>query len=93
MATDNRLLEVMADLLAEVHQMRLDNNERLNSTNSRLDRLENQLVTNHAAIVELHVTVAKMTEKLETVYRLDQRIKVLEGIVLPLASSAPLDNR
>jgi len=76
MAEDNRLIEIMADLLAEVHQMRVDNNERL-------DRLETQTAKNNAAIGELRISVMRLADKIEEIYHLDQRVRVLENIVLP----------
>jgi len=79
MADDNRLIEIMADLLAEVHQMRLENNERL-------ERLESQTAKNNLAIGELRLSVMKLAEKIEDIYHLDQRVRVLEEIVLPKQS-------
>ena len=73
----------MAELLAEVHQMRVDNNERLDKTNERLDRLEAQTAKNNAAIGELRVSVMRLADKIEEIYHLDQRVRVLENIVLP----------
>ncbi|AMR28959.1 hypothetical protein A0257_18870 [Hymenobacter psoromatis] len=90
MAADDRLIEIMAELLAEVHQMRVDNNERLDKTNERLDktnerldRLETQTAENNAAIGELRVSVMRLADKIEEIYHLDQRVRVLENIVLP----------
>ena len=87
---DNHLIEIMAELLAEVHQMRVDNNERLdktneclNTTNERLDRLETQTAKNNAAIGELRISVLRLADKIEEIYHLDQRVRVLENIVLP----------
>ncbi len=80
---DDRLIEIMADLLAEVHQMRVDNNERLDKTNERLDRLETQTAKNNAAIGELRISVMRLADKIEEIYHLDQRVRVLENIVLP----------
>ena len=73
----------MAELLAEVHQMRVDNNERLDKTNERLDRLETQTAKNNAAIGELRISVMRLADKIEEIYHLDQRVRVLENIVLP----------
>ena len=80
----------MAELLAEVHQMRVDNNERLdktneclNTTNERLDRLETQTAEINAAIGELRISVLRLADKIEEIYHLDQRVRVLENIVLP----------
>ena len=73
---DDRLIEIMAELLAEVHQMRVDNNERL-------DRLETQTAKNNVAIGELRISVMRLADKMEEIYHLDQRVRVLENIVLP----------
>ncbi|MEJ7658632.1 MAG: hypothetical protein WKG07_02870 [Hymenobacter sp.] len=50
----------MADLLAEIHQVLVDNNERLDktnersdTTNGRLNLLETQTAKNNAAVGEL----------------------------------------
>jgi len=80
MADDNRLIKIMADLLAEVHQMRLENNERL-------ERLESQTAKNNLAIGELRLSVMKLAEKIEDIYHLNQRVRVLEEIVLPKQGS------
>lgn len=90
MAEDNRLIEIMADLLAEVHMMRQDNNERLDKTNERLDktnerldRLDNQMAKNTAAVGELRLSVMRLAERVEEIHELDRRVRVLENIVLP----------
>lgn len=73
---DKRLIEIRAGLLAEVHQMRVDNNEHL-------DRLETQTAKNNVAIGEFRVSVMRLADKLEGIYHLDQRVQGLENIVLP----------
>ncbi len=73
----------MAELLAEVHHMRTDNNERLDKTNERLDRLENQLIKNTAAVGELRLSVMRLADRVEEIHELDRRVRVLENIVLP----------
>ena len=90
MAADDRLIEIMADLLAEVHLMRQDSNERLDRVNSRLDhsidrldRLENQMSRNTAAVGELRLSVMRLSERIEEIHELDKRVRVLENIVLP----------
>ena len=83
MASDDRLIEIMVDLLAEVHQMRTDNNDRLDKTNDRLDRLETQMSKNTAAVGELRLSVMKLSDKIEEIHELDKRVRVLENIVLP----------
>ncbi len=44
--------------------MRVDNNERLDTTNKRLDRLGTQTAKNNAAISELRVSVMRLTDKI-----------------------------
>lgn len=83
MASNDRLIEIMADLLDETRQMRKDTNERLDTANSRLDRLENQMSKNTAAVGELRLSVMKLAEKIEEIHELDKRVRVLENIVLP----------
>ena len=85
MASDDRLIEIMAELLSEVHQMRTDNNERLDKTNDRLVRLETQMSKNTAAVGELRLSVMKLSDKIEEIHELDKRVRVLENIVLPKA--------
>lgn len=87
---DDRSLEVMAELLTEAHQMRVDDNERLDktnerldTTNERLDRPETQTAENNAAIGKLRISVLRLVDKIEEIYHLDQRVRVLENIVLP----------
>lgn len=80
---DDRLIEIMAELLAEVHQMRVDNNERLDKTNDRLDHLEGQMAKNTAAVGELRLSVMRLAERIEEIHELDKRVRVLEHIVLP----------
>ena len=83
MASNDRLIEIMADLLDETRQMRTDTNERLDAANSRLDRLENQMSKNTAAAGELRLSVMKRSDKIEEIHELDKRVRVLENIVLP----------
>ena len=83
MASNDRLIEIMADLLDEMRHMRRDTNERLDTANSRLDRLETQMSKNTAAVGELRLSVMKLAEKIEEIHELDKRVRVLENIVLP----------
>ena len=83
MASNDRLIEIMADLLDEMRHMRRDTNERLDTANSRLDRLDTQMSKNTAAVGELRLSVMKLAEKIEEIHELDKRVRVLENIVLP----------
>lgn len=96
MAEDNRLIEVVTDLLLEVREMKSDVREMKTDirdirselkgfredTNTRLDRLEDQQVKTNLAIGELRLSVLKISEELKALWELDQRVKVLESIVL-----------
>ena len=83
MASDDRLIEIMAELLDEMRHMRKDTNERLDTANNRLDRLETQMSKNTAAVGELRLSVMKLSDKIEEIHELDKRVRVLENIVLP----------
>ena len=83
MASDDRLIEIMAELLDEMRHMRKDTNERLDTANNRLDRLETQMSKNTAAVGELRLSVMKLSDKIGEIHELDKRVRVLENIVLP----------
>ncbi len=96
MATNDRLIEIMADLLAEVHQMRLDSNarmdrmdgrlegldHRLESLDQRLERLEGHQAKTNLAIGELRLSVMKLGDKIGEIGELDKRLRIVENIVL-----------
>ena len=84
----NRLIEIMAELLIEVQGMRQEQvgtNARLDEaiqeqagTNARLDRLEKRTEQNTAAIGELRVSVIKLADKLDQLIDLSKRVQRLE---------------
>lgn len=43
MKNEDRLIEVMAELLAEVHEMRVDTKKQLGALADRVGKVENQL--------------------------------------------------
>lgn len=87
----NRLIEIMAELLIEVQGMRqeqIGTNARLDGaiqeqvgTNARLDRLEKRTEQNTAAIGELRVSVIKLADKLDQLIDLSKRVQRLEDKV------------
>ena len=81
-SNDNRLIEIMAELLAEVHEFRQDSNKRLDQSNNRLERLEEQMTKNTMAVGELRLSVMKLADKIEDIAELDKRLRVVEAIVL-----------
>ena len=74
-STDQRLIEIMADLLAEVHEFRLDSNKRL-------ERLEDQMAKNNLAVGELRLSIMRLGDKIEEMGELDKRLRIVENIVL-----------
>ena len=78
-STDQRLIEIMADLLAEVHEFRLDSNKRL-------ERLEDQMAKNNLGIGELRLSVMTLADKMESMAEFDKRLRVVESIVLRSAA-------
>jgi hypothetical protein len=88
MDNEKRLIEVMAELLAEVHEMRLeikgmraDLNERVDGVNLRVDglatkieKLENEQSKTTLAIGELRLSVMKLSDFGERIFRLEKEV-------------------
>ena len=82
MASENqRLIEIMAELLAEARETKVINKGIAND----IRELKDQTAKNNAAIGELRLSVMRLADKIEEIYHLDQRVRVLEEIVLPKA--------
>ncbi len=88
MASDDRLIEIVAELLEETRQFRQDSNvrfERLEKqqiqTNSSIERLEEQQKKTNLAIGELRLSVMKLADQVEKLVDIEQRLRVLEDIV------------
>ena len=79
MATDDRLVEIMAELLAETRESKAITQRMADDTSE----LKNQMTKNNAGIGELRLSVMRLADKVEEIYHLDERVKVLENIVLP----------
>ena len=79
MATDDRLVEIMAELLAETRESKAITQRMADDTSE----LKNQMTKNNAGIGELRLSVMRLADKVEEMYHLDERVKVLENIVLP----------
>lgn len=93
MASDDRLIEIVAELLEETRQFRQDSNvrfERLEKqqiqTNNSIERLEEQQKKTNLAIGELRLSVMKLADQVEKLVDIEQRLRVLEDIVLRKAS-------
>ena len=79
MATDDRLVEIMAELLAETRESKAITQRMADD----ISELKNQMTKNNAGIGELRLSVMRLADKVEEIYHLDERVKVLENIVLP----------
>lgn len=73
----DRLIEIMAEMLDEQKGMRKEQEK----TNLRLDRLEDQMQKNNLAIGELHLSVIRLSDEIEKIVLLDQRVTKLEDAV------------
>jgi peptidoglycan hydrolase CwlO-like protein len=96
MGEDNRLVELVTDLLLEVRDIKTDIRDLKTDvrdirselkgfredTNTRLDRLEDQQVKTNLSIGELRLSVMKISEELKAMVDLDKRLRVVESIVL-----------
>ena len=74
MKDEQRLIEVMAELLAEVHEMRLG----IDKSNLRLESVEKQLIMNNKATSELRLSMMKLADRDVVINDHDKRIKKLE---------------
>ena len=79
MAADDRLIEIMAELLAEVRESKVITQRMAND----ISELKTQMSKSNAGIGELRLSVMRLADKVEEIYHLDQRVKVLENLVLP----------
>jgi len=86
MKDEDRLIEIMAELLAEVHEMRTGMNERLDKVNHRLERvehkiegLEKQQAKTNLAIGELRLSVMKLANREVIINDHAKRIRRLES--------------
>ena len=87
MAAENqRLVEMMAELLAEARETKVIQQSMAGDMQRMagdIREVKEQTVKNNAAIGELRLSVMRLADKIEEIYHLDQRVKVLEEIVLP----------
>ena len=79
MAADDRLIEIMAELLAEVRESKVITQRMAND----ISELKTQMSKSNAGIGELRLSVMRLADKVEEIYHLDQRVKVLESLVPP----------
>lgn len=96
MASDDRLIEIMADVLVElrslkevtqvmasdIHVVKGD----IHVMKNDITELKIQQAKTNIALGELRLSNMKLAERIEEIVHLDQRVRVLENIVLPKAS-------
>ncbi|MGE0638362.1 MAG: hypothetical protein AB7P01_18115 [Bacteroidia bacterium] len=93
MNNEERLIEVMAELLAEVHEMRTDTkaqlttlNNKVEGLNGRVDKLEGEMVKMNVQLAENTRAIIKLADKIETIPNIIERIVKLETTVYRKAS-------
>ncbi len=89
MSNDDRLIEIMAELLAqsyaqteELRGMRQD----LGSLRQDVNALQREQSKTNLAIGELRLSVMRLADKVEQIGELDKRLRIVENIVLRSAS-------
>lgn len=83
---DDRLIEVMTELPAEVHQMRLDMNAKFDNLENRLVNVEKQQMKTNIELAELRLSNMKIAEKISDITNHESRLKRLEDAVFKKAS-------
>lgn len=93
MKNEDRLIEVMAELLAEVHEMRVDMKTQMHELNGRMEKLEVQQTRSSSELVKVNLqlgentrAILKLADKIEVVPDLIERVIRLEDEVFRKAS-------
>ena len=76
----------MAELLAEVHLMRTDMNNRFDEVNHRLESLEKQQEKTNLTLGELRLSNMRIAEKITEMVKYEPRILRFEDAVFRKAS-------
>jgi hypothetical protein len=78
---EKKLIEVMSDLLAEVHEMRMeikgmrtDLNGKIDILSTRMEKVENEQAKTNLGIGELRLSVMKLADFGERVFRLEKEV-------------------
>ena len=103
MASDGRLIEIVADVLIElrglkevtqtmagdIHVMKSDitlMKDDISVMKNDITELKIQQAKTNIGLNEMRLSNMKLAERIEEIVHLDQRVRVLENIVLPKAS-------
>ncbi len=71
---EQRLIEVMSELLAEVHEMRLEIKGMREDFNTRTGRVENEQMKTNLGIHELRLSVMKLADFGDRIHRLEAEV-------------------
>jgi hypothetical protein len=74
MKKEDRFIEVMADLLAEVHEMRVDTSKQLNSVQTEIRTLQKQQAQTNIELSEMRLAIMKLADMSERVIRLENEV-------------------
>lgn len=86
MKDEQRLIEIMADVLAELHviggelkELRKDTNSRLDNLGGRMERVEKEQAKTNIALGELRLSILKLAERDNIIEDHESRLKFLEN--------------
>ncbi len=85
MEDERKLVDVMPDVLAEIHEMRkgIDkSNNRLEKVEKGVEKLEKQMMLNNKAIGELRLSVMRLADRDRMFMDYDRRIRKIESSLL-----------
>ena len=85
MKNEERLIEVMVELLAEVHEMRVDTKTQLSLLNSRVDSFGVKLDKLESNVNKMNIQLAENTRALMKLADFSDRIIRLENTVFKKA--------
>ena len=89
MASDERLIEIMADMLSELRGLKEVTQTMagdIHVMKNDITELKIQQAKTNIGLNEMRLSNMKLAERIEEIVHLDQRVRVLENIVLPKAS-------
>ncbi len=89
MASDDRLVEIMAEMLGELRSLKgvtQSMAEDIHVMKNDITELKIQQAKTNIGLNEMRLSNMKLAERIEEIVHLDQRVRVLENIVLPKAS-------
>ncbi len=86
MNNEERLIEVMAEPLAEVHEMRTDTKSQLTSLNKDFQEMKTEMAKMNVQLGENTRAIIKLADKIEIIPNIIERIIKLETTVYRKAS-------